>query len=99
MHVLNKHDYYVRLPMIFRIPSNENKFEDGDSVISPSHLRTRNITINITGQSQSESQSHVTTDGQSVGLSWCRASSGAHDQISIYFFYESYSPVYMGSPL
>jgi hypothetical protein len=29
----------------------------------------------------SHSQSPVTTDGQSVGLSWCRAPSGAHDQI------------------
>jgi hypothetical protein len=29
-----------------------------------------------------QSQSHVTTDGQSVSLSWCRAPSGVHDQIS-----------------
>jgi hypothetical protein len=50
MHVLvlNKHDYYVRLPMTFRIPSSENNFGDGDSVISPWHLRKRNISINIT---------------------------------------------------
>jgi hypothetical protein len=27
------------------------------------------------------SQSHITTDGQLFGLSWCRAPSGAHDQI------------------
>jgi hypothetical protein len=27
------------------------------------------------------SQSHVTTDGQSVSQSWCRAPSGAHDQM------------------
>jgi hypothetical protein len=46
---------------------------------------------------QSQSQSHVTTDGQSVGLSWCRAPFGAHDQIFILF--ESYSPVFMGRPL
>jgi hypothetical protein len=30
---------------------------------------------------QSQSQSHIATDGQSVCLSWCRAPSGAHDQI------------------
>jgi hypothetical protein len=34
--------------------------------------------------SQSQSQSPVTTDGQSVSLSWCRAPSGAHDQIFIF---------------
>jgi hypothetical protein len=28
-----------------------------------------------------QSQSPVTTDGQSVSLSWCRAPSGAHDQM------------------
>jgi hypothetical protein len=44
-----------------------------------------------------QSQSHFTTDGQSVSPSWCRAQSGAHDQIFI--LYESYCPVYMGRPL
>jgi hypothetical protein len=34
----------------------------------------------------SQSQSHVTNDVQSVGLSWCRAPSGAHDQILIMFW-------------
>jgi hypothetical protein len=33
--------------------------------------------------SQSQSQSHVATDGQSVSKSWCRAPSGAHDLIII----------------
>jgi hypothetical protein len=46
---------------------------------------------------QSQSQSHFTNDSQSVRLSWCRAPSGAHDQIFI--FLESYSPVHMGRPL
>jgi hypothetical protein len=32
---------------------------------------------------QSQSQSHIATDGQSVSKSWCRAPSGAHDQIFI----------------
>jgi hypothetical protein len=32
---------------------------------------------------QSQSQSHIATDGQSVCLSWCRAPSGAHDHILI----------------
>jgi hypothetical protein len=30
-----------------------------------------------------QSQSHIATDGQSVSQSWCRAPSGAHDQIFI----------------
>jgi hypothetical protein len=30
-----------------------------------------------------QSQSHITTDGESVSKSWCRAPSGAHDQIFI----------------
>jgi hypothetical protein len=29
------------------------------------------------------SQSHIATDGHTVCLSWCRAPSGAHDQILI----------------
>jgi hypothetical protein len=33
--------------------------------------------------SQSQSQSHIATDGQSVNKSWCQAPSGAHDQIFI----------------
>jgi hypothetical protein len=32
-------------------------------------------------RAKSQSQSSVTTDGQSVGPSWCRAPSGAHDQM------------------
>jgi hypothetical protein len=38
------------------------------------------------GQTQTnsfQSQSHIATDGQSVNNSWCRAPSGAHDQIFI----------------
>jgi hypothetical protein len=31
----------------------------------------------------SQSQSHIATDGQSVSKSWCRAPSGAHDQIYV----------------
>jgi hypothetical protein len=34
-------------------------------------------------QSQSQSQSHITTDDQSVSESWFRAQSGAHDQMLI----------------
>jgi hypothetical protein len=46
---------------------------------------------------QSQSQSHFATDSQSVCLFWCRAPSGAHDQIFILI--DSYSPVHMGRPL
>jgi hypothetical protein len=31
----------------------------------------------------SQSQSHIATDGQSINKPWCRAPSGAHDQIFI----------------
>jgi hypothetical protein len=47
--------------------------------------------------SQSQSQSLFTTDSQSVCLSWCRAPSGAHDEI--FNSVESYSSVHMGCPL
>jgi hypothetical protein len=30
-----------------------------------------------------QSQSHTATDGRSISKSWCRAPSGAHDQIFI----------------
>jgi hypothetical protein len=37
--------------------------------------------FNLTNPSgQSQSQSHITTDGQSVSMSWCRAQSGTFDQ-------------------
>jgi hypothetical protein len=36
-----------------------------------------------TANSQSQSQSHIATDGQSVSKSWCRTPSGAHGQIFI----------------
>jgi hypothetical protein len=36
-----------------------------------------------TGQSQSQSQSYIATDSRSISKSWCRAPSGAHDQIFI----------------
>jgi hypothetical protein len=36
-------------------------------------------------QSQSQSQSYITTDGQSASMSWCRAQSGTFDQR--YFFF------------
>jgi hypothetical protein len=34
-------------------------------------------------QTSSQSQSPITTDGQSVSQSWCRAPSGAHDQMFV----------------
>jgi hypothetical protein len=43
-------------------------FLDQDSVVKPE-------------LNQNQSQSHVTTDGQSVSMSWCRVDSGTCDQI------------------
>jgi hypothetical protein len=36
--------------------------------------------------SQSQGQSHIATDGQSISKSWCRAPSWAHDQIFVTFW-------------
>jgi hypothetical protein len=52
---------------------------------------TRRVTVEVFGPAstretalgQSESQSHIATDGQPVSKSWCRAPYGAHDQILI----------------
>jgi hypothetical protein len=38
----------------------------------------------LLGTSQSQSQSHIATDGHSISKFWCRAPSGAHDQIFCY---------------
>jgi hypothetical protein len=48
--------------------------------------------------SQSQSQSHITTDGQPVSISWCRAQSGTFDQ-SFFFLLQSYCLVVLGRPL
>jgi hypothetical protein len=37
----------------------------------------------IISSATSQSQSHITTDGQSVSQSWCRAPSGPHVRIFI----------------
>jgi hypothetical protein len=50
---------------------------------------TRRVTVEVFDPastrtySLSQSQSHIATDGQSISKSWCRAPSGAHDQIFI----------------
>jgi hypothetical protein len=41
-----------------------------------------------------QSQSHIATDGQSISKSWCRAPSGAHDQVFLLF--DSYGLVFVG---
>jgi hypothetical protein len=47
--------------------------------------------------SQSQSQSYITTDSQSVSMSWCLAQSGTFDQRA-FFFVESYCLVIWGAP-
>jgi hypothetical protein len=42
--------------------------------------------LDIHSLSQSQSQSYITTDSQSVSKSWCRAHSGTFDQRSFFFF-------------
>jgi hypothetical protein len=44
------------------------------------HVLLSHQRLSQPGQSQSQRQSHITTDGQSVSMSWCRAQSGTFDQ-------------------
>jgi hypothetical protein len=46
----------------------------------------------------SQSQSYITTDGQSVIMSWCRAQSGTFDQ-RYFFFPKLLSCLFLGRPL
>jgi hypothetical protein len=47
----------------------------------------------------SQSQSHFTTDDQSVSMSWCRAQSGTFDQRYLFiFFFLNYGLVLFGAP-
>jgi hypothetical protein len=43
-----------------------------------------------------QSQSHITTDGQSVSMSWCRAQSGTFDQS--FFFPSKFLSCLLGAP-
>jgi hypothetical protein len=53
-------------------------------IIEISACKKRKFDLSSTGFHRSvQCQSHVKTDGQSVSPSWCRAKSGAHDQILI----------------
>jgi hypothetical protein len=47
-------------------------------------IRNENIKREVHHSSQS--QSHITTEGQSVSVSWCQAQSGTFDQRSFFFF-------------
>jgi hypothetical protein len=62
------------------------------SLLFTGWLSTDNWTV-----SSSQSQSHIATDSQSIIKSWCRAPSGAHDQIFLHF--DSYGLVFLGRPL
>jgi hypothetical protein len=44
---------------------------------------TSSVTRRWVPTTSSHSQSHIATDGQSISKPWCRAPSGAHDQILI----------------
>jgi hypothetical protein len=50
--------------------------------VTPSLARGRvcDLSEGVECQTDSQSQSHVTADGQSASPSWCRAPSGTHDQ-------------------
>jgi hypothetical protein len=46
----------------------------------------------------SESKSHIVTDGQSISKSWCRAPSGAHDQIQVFITLWQLRSCFPGAP-
>jgi hypothetical protein len=54
--------------------------------------------LSVCPECQCQSQSHIATDGQSVSKSWCRAPSGAHDQIFI-TVWQLLSCFFVGRPL
>jgi hypothetical protein len=60
--------------------------------LTASQLRLTHASVS----SQSQSQSHIATDGQSVCQSWCRTPSGAQDQIFITVWQLRYC--YCGEP-
>jgi hypothetical protein len=60
-------------------------------LFSCSKLSSLTLLLVVTLLSQSQSQSHIATDGQSVSTSWCRAQSGTFDQS---FFFQSYGLVF-----
>jgi hypothetical protein len=62
----------------------------------PFILDCRGLAPRLTSD-QSQSQSHIATDGQSISKSWCRATSWTHDQIFI--TPDSYGLVFVGRPL
>jgi hypothetical protein len=72
-------------------------------VPSSSLPTTRTATVEVfhlppheSSSSESQSQSHIATDGQSISKSWCRAPSAAHDQIFITFWH--LRPCFSGAP-
>jgi hypothetical protein len=57
--------------------------EQSGPVITPGTRFPFRRLLRLAGQSQSPSQSHIATDGQSISKSWYRGPSGAHVQIFI----------------
>jgi hypothetical protein len=52
--------------------------------------------MSAVSQSQSQSQSHIATDGQSVSMSWCQAQIFGH--LTRIFFSQSYCFVFFWAP-
>jgi hypothetical protein len=72
-HALNLHRSSIKLPV---------------ALLSRTHLsgtafKTLSLLLKHLNTEICRSRSHIATDGQSVSKSWCRAPSGAHDQIFI----------------
>jgi hypothetical protein len=68
-----------------------------NSILVNNNKHSANI-VNPTTQSQS--QSHIATDSQSVSLSWCHTPSGAYDQnLFNYFGFKTVTVLSSGRPL
>jgi hypothetical protein len=84
----------TKSPERFRCGNLPQSYRQADSLLRSQSYRQLNSLLpsQSNGQAyslvnrhrvESQSQSHFTTDSQSVCLSWCRAPSGAHDQMFI----------------
>jgi hypothetical protein len=60
-----------------------HKISNDNGVRVVNFATSKSLTVKITMFPHCQSQSHIATDGQSASKSWCRAPSGAYDQIFI----------------
>jgi hypothetical protein len=74
--------------MLSNSPIQFYSFNVRGHVLHPHKTTGKICSVYVNPYKSSQSQSHIATDGQSVSKSWCRATSGAYDQI--FFFCSEY---------